>query len=606
MDGAAPGAKIVSVPRLHVGRRLHRRRAHRGHDRPRRQPRRRRRQHVDRRPAGPQRRQQRPRRALRPPHRRLRRPAGHLGRQQRPGHQHHRRPVGRHRRRQRRRLDHQGDLAGQLRLEVVVDADACFNFSSRGPREDGGFKPNVTAPGLGDLHDPDLAAGRPGRRGRLRAAAGLRDVQRHLDGLPAGRRRARRCCSRPPRPTARPSPRRQLRDALYTSADFIKGVAAIGQGDGQVDVPGAWKLLQDRGRRRRTTRSTAPVCTPISDFLATPDQGTGVYNRCDAGARRPGRRGRRRPTRSRSPAPAGRPAPSRTTCAWWATTAPSPRRPRWSLPRGKAGRRSRSRRDASRRRPLGDPRDRRPGHQRGRPPRADHRGRSRTDLAGAVVRARPRPARCERNLTKSSSSRSPRAPRRCRSTSAGIATGSQARFIAINPYGVPVESHRPRWSATRTSATRRCKPHLARLREPAARGLGDRGRGAAHVAVPGQPVHAHRVAAQGVTVDPETPDAAVGHGGHPGAGLVDRHQPLRSGHGDAAGRRRWAARSSEPQDDRGPRGRRSSRSSVPAGASRLDVDDRQPVRPRRRPRPVRLQRRGHQWGSRPTATRRSR
>ena len=33
------------------------------------------------------------------------------------------------------------------------------NFSSRGPREDGGFTPNLTAPGLGHHHDPDLAAG---------------------------------------------------------------------------------------------------------------------------------------------------------------------------------------------------------------------------------------------------------------------------------------------------------------------------------------------------------------------------------------------------------------------------------------------------------------
>ena len=58
------------VAGLHLGRRLHRGRAHRRHGRPRRQPRGRRRQHVDRRPARPQRRQQRPRPPLRPAHRR--------------------------------------------------------------------------------------------------------------------------------------------------------------------------------------------------------------------------------------------------------------------------------------------------------------------------------------------------------------------------------------------------------------------------------------------------------------------------------------------------------------------------------------------------------
>ena len=51
MNGAAPGAKIVSSRACILGRRLHQRRAHRGHDRPRRQPRRRHRQHVHRRPA---------------------------------------------------------------------------------------------------------------------------------------------------------------------------------------------------------------------------------------------------------------------------------------------------------------------------------------------------------------------------------------------------------------------------------------------------------------------------------------------------------------------------------------------------------------------------
>ena len=85
-----PRSQHRLLPGLHLGRRLHRRRAHRRHGRPRRQPRCRRRQHVDRRPAGPQRRQQRPGRALRPDHLRVRGAAVHLRRQQRGGHQHHR------------------------------------------------------------------------------------------------------------------------------------------------------------------------------------------------------------------------------------------------------------------------------------------------------------------------------------------------------------------------------------------------------------------------------------------------------------------------------------------------------------------------------------
>jgi hypothetical protein len=74
---------------------------------------------------------------------------------------------------------------------------------------------------------------------------------------------------------------RQLRDSLYSSADYNKDVEAIGQGAGQVDIPGAWGLLKAKPVAQDIT-ITAPVCTPISDFLATPDQGTGVFNRCDA------------------------------------------------------------------------------------------------------------------------------------------------------------------------------------------------------------------------------------------------------------------------------------------------------------------------------------
>ncbi len=74
---------------------------------------------------------------------------------------------------------------------------------------------------------------------------------------------------------------RQLRDSLYTAADVAQGVEAIAQGAGQVDIPGAWELLKNRPASQDYTVS-APVCTSISDFLATPDRGTGVYNRCDA------------------------------------------------------------------------------------------------------------------------------------------------------------------------------------------------------------------------------------------------------------------------------------------------------------------------------------
>ena len=88
------------------------------------------------------------------------------------------------------------------------------------------------------------------------------------------------------------SPRPQLRGRSTPRRTSIKGVPAAGQGNGQFDVNGAWGLLRARRPGRATTPSDAPVCTPISDFLATPDRGTGIYNRCaaDAGGHKAGQR----------------------------------------------------------------------------------------------------------------------------------------------------------------------------------------------------------------------------------------------------------------------------------------------------------------------------
>ena len=61
------------------------------------------------------------------------------------------------------------------------------------------------------------------------------------------------------------------------------------------------------------------------------------------------------------------------------------------------------------------------------------------DLAAPSF-AETSPTRSSATSPRSSTSRSRRAPRPCRSTSAGVAPSSQVRWIAFNPYGVPVES----------------------------------------------------------------------------------------------------------------------------------------------------------------------
>ncbi|WP_229071919.1 S8 family serine peptidase [Actinoplanes sp. DH11] len=157
-----------------------------------------------------------------------------------------------------------------------------FNFSSRGPREDGGFKPNLTAPGSAistvptwepmaglDTVGYTLPPGYSMQNGTSMSAPQITGgvalllsaaKQKDLGVTPAG-----------------------LRRALYSTADLIPGESVNGQGNGQMDVPAAWKMLTKKSEIRKYTAS-APVCTPLSEQLATANQGTGIYNRCAAGS----------------------------------------------------------------------------------------------------------------------------------------------------------------------------------------------------------------------------------------------------------------------------------------------------------------------------------
>ncbi|MFQ6171065.1 S8 family serine peptidase [Oryzobacter sp. R7] len=154
------------------------------------------------------------------------------------------------------------------------------NYSSRGPREDGGFKPNVMAPGSAISSVPTWQPGGPVAEAGYPLPPGYAMFNGTSMASPQTAGGVALLLSAAKATGVDVTPR-HIRDSLYTSADFVKGVEAIAQGAGQVDVPGAWALLKNRPAAQDITVD-APVCTPISDFLATPDRGTGVYNRCDA------------------------------------------------------------------------------------------------------------------------------------------------------------------------------------------------------------------------------------------------------------------------------------------------------------------------------------
>jgi subtilisin family serine protease len=170
----------------------------------------------------------------------------------------------------------------------VAKKDAMFNFSSRGPREDGGFKPNITAPGSAISTTPLWQPGGPVAEAGYALPPGLSMLNGTSMAAPQATGAAALLLSAA-KATGKSATPAELRRAIYSTANFNKDVTAAAQGNGEFDVNGAWGLLAI-GVPLRSYTVDAPVCTPISQFLATPNRGTGIYNRCaaDAGGHQPG------------------------------------------------------------------------------------------------------------------------------------------------------------------------------------------------------------------------------------------------------------------------------------------------------------------------------
>jgi hypothetical protein len=140
-------------------------------------------------------------------------------------------------------------------LVSVNKADSLAFFSSRGPQEDGGLKPDVVSPGAFTLStipmwEPPFDFPYPLPRGTPRSKA-------HRSP-----RRLRQAA--PPSWSARPS--RTARSSSRTSS-----------GRRGAPLAGSWPGTARTSRA--TGSSSAPVNTVLSDFLMTPDRGVGIYER---------------------------------------------------------------------------------------------------------------------------------------------------------------------------------------------------------------------------------------------------------------------------------------------------------------------------------------
>ncbi len=154
-----------------------------------------------------------------------------------------------------------------------------FNFSSRGPREDGGFKPDLLAPGAAVstintwLHGeavPETGYSLPDGYGMFNGTSMASPQAAGAAALLIGAGKASKVDTKPAK----------LRAALYDTAKSIDGLQPHEQGHGLLDVSAAWELLKQKALADSTYVFDAPVCTPISDYLTKPGRGTGIYDRC--------------------------------------------------------------------------------------------------------------------------------------------------------------------------------------------------------------------------------------------------------------------------------------------------------------------------------------
>ncbi|WP_394813831.1 S8 family serine peptidase [Streptomyces litchfieldiae] len=159
---------------------------------------------------------------------------------------------------------------------------AMLPFSSAGPRDDGGFKPTITGPGASVNAIPTWQQGSPVAEAGYSLPPGYGMLQGTSMSSPqvAGAAALLLSAAEQRRIDLDPA---DLRTALTSSADPIRGVQAHEQGSGLMDTEGAWHLIT-RGATAHEYAVQAPVDHTMSDFLATPGSGAGVYDRESAPA----------------------------------------------------------------------------------------------------------------------------------------------------------------------------------------------------------------------------------------------------------------------------------------------------------------------------------
>ncbi|MFJ4684927.1 S8 family serine peptidase [Streptomyces sp. NPDC091377] len=154
---------------------------------------------------------------------------------------------------------------------------AMMPFSSRGPREDGGFTPTLSAPGAAINTTQTWSPGGPVAEAGYSLPPGYSMLQGTSMASPQATGAAALLLSAARQQRIELTPA-TLRTALTSTADHIKGVQAYEEGAGLINIEDAWDAIRD-GATAHDYTVKAPVDTAIDQFLATPGFGTGLYDR---------------------------------------------------------------------------------------------------------------------------------------------------------------------------------------------------------------------------------------------------------------------------------------------------------------------------------------
>jgi subtilisin family serine protease len=160
-------------------------------------------------------------------------------------------------------------------VDAVRD-EGLFTFSSRGPTEAGGFKPNIVAPGAAVSSIPGWLQAHE-ITGTYQLPPGYAMFSGTSMAAPEATGGAALLISAA-KQSGTPYDPERLRRAINSSSRFLPAYGAHEQGNGLFQISAAWGLLRTRLNAYKIL-SQAPVKTVLSGNLETPDTGTGIYQR---------------------------------------------------------------------------------------------------------------------------------------------------------------------------------------------------------------------------------------------------------------------------------------------------------------------------------------